>query len=117
MNPKSNITAAIRRLADAQREQAAALADLAASFEAVDSSAGDYVDQTSSPLGRRAHLAAVREGRLPGRKVGKKVLVTVEAMRAYVEAHPARKVEPSAPANDIDADLDALMARRGRRAR
>lgn len=63
----------------------------------------DWVDQKSSPLGRRAHLEAVRDGRLVGRKVGKRVLVRRSEVEAYIERHSVRTSRTS-PVKDVVGD-------------
>lgn len=47
----------------------------------------EWVDQTTSPLGRRAHCAAVRRGDLRAHKVKGKVLVRRQDLDAYIEKH------------------------------
>lgn len=50
----------------------------------------DWIDQTRSPLGKRAHLRAVREGKLSGHKVGARVLVRRSDLDAFIAGHRAR---------------------------
>lgn len=67
------------------------------------SSEPEYYDQNNSPLGRRRHLELVRRGVVRGRKVGKRVLVTREEMREFLEAHPAadaRVIQSTDPLDD-----------------
>lgn len=45
----------------------------------------EWVDQRSSPLGRRKHLALAREGKLPSQKHGSRVLVRRDDLNAYIE--------------------------------
>lgn len=52
--------------------------------------ADEWVDQKASPLGRRAHLEAVRRGDLPGHKVAGRVLVRKSDLDAYIARHPVR---------------------------
>jgi hypothetical protein len=47
----------------------------------------EWVDQKASPLGRRAHLEAVRRGELAGHKVSGKVLVRRADLDAYIAKH------------------------------
>jgi hypothetical protein len=47
--------------------------------------AGGWISQYDSPLGRRRHLKLVREGVLPGKKVGRQVLVTTANMQKLIE--------------------------------
>jgi hypothetical protein len=53
-----------------------------------DASEPEYYHQNNSPLGRRRHLALVRRGVLKGRKVGRRVLVSRDDLRAFLEEHP-----------------------------
>lgn len=43
-----------------------------------------YVDQTTSPLGRRRHIAAIRSGALPGVRVGRRYVAREEDVARYV---------------------------------
>ncbi len=116
MNARCSVQEALARLKAIKVEEGELLAVILASV-ALPAPESGYVDQNTSPLGKRAHLQAVRDGRLPGRKVGKKVLVRLEDMNAYVASHPVSKAAVSEPANDIDAEIDAIVSRRGRRTR
>jgi hypothetical protein len=50
----------------------------------------DWIDQHASPLGKRAHLEAVRRGDLRGTKHGRRVLVRRSELDSFLESHPAR---------------------------
>jgi excisionase family DNA binding protein len=81
------------------------------------SEAADWYDQHTSPLGKSQHLRLVRAGKLPGFKVGKRVLVKRIDVDDYIARHPVARVvanveQPSAPDNDID-EIDRLLARNG----
>lgn len=52
----------------------------------------DWVDQKSSPLGRRRHLEAVRRGALKGHRVNGLVLVRRADIDKYIAEH---RVQPS----------------------
>lgn len=65
----------------------------------------EWVDQNESPLGKRRHLELVRRGRLPGVRLGKRILVRRSDLEAYLAAHtrvPVRDQE--------EAAVDALLA-------
>ncbi len=49
----------------------------------------DWIDQHASPLGKRAHLEAVRRGDLRGTKHGRRVLVRRSELDSFLESHPA----------------------------
>jgi hypothetical protein len=68
-----------------------------------------WVDQDTSPLGRRHHLRAFRAGTLPGTKVGKRVLVEEADLAAYIEKHRSiNSTSDTDEAKQIAAALDAL---------
>lgn len=68
----------------------------------------EWVDQNASPIGKRAHLEAVRRGELPGHKIGHAVLVRRVDLDAYIEKHGAH-VKP--PANDGEmSEEEAIKA-------
>jgi hypothetical protein len=67
----------------------------------------DWVDQERSPLGKRAHLEAVRRGDLPGHKVGHSVFVRRADLDAYIQKHPAHV---RAAANDQATEDEAVQA-------
>ena len=71
--------------------------------ERTEGDADPWVDQVASPLGRRAHCRACREGRIEGaRKVGKRWLVRRSALDAHVQAiGRAPHIEDGAPASGI----------------
>jgi len=61
----------------------------------------EYYCQADSPLGRRLHLSLVRSGKLEGFKVGRRVLVRRETMRAFVEKYPVKGHSERVTAADI----------------
>lgn len=64
-----------------------------------------WVDQSTSPLGKRAHLEACRAG-LPHKAVGKRRLARLEDVERWMEAHdkPRRRVvEPTESGVDLAA--------------
>lgn len=63
-----------------------------------------YVDQSSSPLGRRRHIAAVRSGRLPGIRVGRRYLARSSDVDALVRDGIIASQESSS-VDDLAADL------------
>jgi excisionase family DNA binding protein len=70
----------------------------------------EWVDQSSVPLSRKTYLRLVREGKLPGRKVGRRVLVRRTDLEAFIEAHQTepRAANTTGPDDDIDAQLAKL---------
>ena len=50
----------------------------------------EWVDQNTSPLGKFAHLRAVKQGRLPGVKHGKRVLVRRADLNSYLAKHSVK---------------------------
>lgn len=47
-------------------------------------------------LGRDAIYSAVREGKLEAKKMGRRTLVTADALRRYLENLPALRLPPAA---------------------
>ena len=67
-----------------------------------DDTADRWVDQASSPLGRRAHCRACAAGKIEGaRKVGKKWLARRSALDAYVQAVGRAPRVEDAPASGV----------------
>ena len=54
-------------------------------------SASEWIDQHSSPLGKRPHLEAVRRGDLKAVKVGRRVLVRRGDIESFLESSPSRR--------------------------
>lgn len=63
----------------------------------------EWVDQHASPLGRRAHLKAVRNGKLQGVKHGRRVLVRRAELNSFLENH---SVHPRTAADDSSLGID-----------
>jgi excisionase family DNA binding protein len=70
----------------------------------------EWLDQNRSPLGRRRHLALVREGKLPGHKDGKRVLVRRRDLDSYIEAQQVTMRLPRAvhERDEVDDELARL---------
>jgi hypothetical protein len=66
-----------------------------------------WVNQNHSPLGKRAHLQAVRRGQLEGVKHGKRVLVRRSDLNSYLAKH---SVKHSYSATDSGDAIDAERA-------
>lgn len=49
-----------------------------------------YYTQHDSPLGKRAHLDAVKRGRLKGWKVGRLVYARRDDVHQFIEEHPVQ---------------------------
>ena len=65
----------------------------------------EWVDQDDSPLGKRAHLQAVRRGQLVGVKHGKRVLVRRSDLNSYLAKHSVKhswSATDSCEAVDVD---------------
>lgn len=91
-------------VAGVRRAEAAVFAALASAREAP----GDrWLNQSESPLGKRAHCRACSSGQIEGaRFVGRKWLAKASAIDAYITAH-GRPATPasSPPANDVEQEL------------
>lgn len=77
--------------------------------------ANDWVDQRSSPLGRRRHLELARSGVLPSRKHGSKVLVRRDDLNDYIEREGIRRGAHEADEEVRDVVDSILKAGGGRR--
>lgn len=95
------------RIDAAKRSLASAIDELIEARLAKGAAASEWVDQSTSPLGKSRHLRLVRAGVLPAAKDGNRRLVRREDIEAYLQANP---VHPSKlPA--IEDDVDAMMKR------
>jgi len=74
--------------------------------------AAEWIDQGSSPLGRRRHLDLVRNGALPGTRSGKLVLVRRADLDAYLAEHATPSPSGTEPSEDAAA-VAALLANLG----
>ena len=89
------------------------LADLVADrvVERLREGSSGVVDQTTSPLGRRRHIAAIRSGKLIGRQVGRQYL----AQRADVDAYIRGTQRTHAVVEDHPDEVDQLADELGLR--
>ena len=77
----------------------------------------DFYDQHSSPLGPRKHCAAIRSGKLPGTKVGRRWLAKRTDVERYMaELSTAPKHEQSRE-DQLAAELGLRVLPGGRKAR
>lgn len=73
-----------------------------------------WIDQTNSPLGRRAHCRACKEGKIEGaRKVQKKWLARKSAVDAYVEKHGGAASPTNPEVDDEEAAFQAALRAHG----
>lgn len=75
--------------------------------------AEDWVDQYNSPLGKNAHLAAVRRGALVGHRVkgSRRVLVRRAEVDMYIARHRIQpKAKAESDAEQSEADINARAA-------
>jgi len=76
----------------------------------------EWIDQGCSPLGRRMHCAAARDGRLTARKVGRKWLVRRADLEAFILRHGKPSPDPvTVETADLadDERIRALLAECG----
>lgn len=73
------------RLERAKRRIAEGIDELVDAKLALSGASAEWVDQKSSPLGRKKHLRLAREGKFPSRKEGRQVLVLRSDLNAYIE--------------------------------
>ena len=77
----------------------------------------EWVDQNSSPLGRREHLEAARRGDVAGYKIGRRILVRRSEIDEFIRSFPVnaqnRDRTPLAPSPgpmDDGSDDDVVVA-------
>lgn len=72
----------------------------------------EYVDQSTSPLGRRRHIDAIRSGALPGRQVGRLYLARRSDVEMFIGKQPAAR-EQARPdeADELAAELGLVRKR------
>ena len=68
----------------------------------------DWIDQNQSPLGSRRHRRLVREGKLPGSRDGKKVLVRRADLDAYIRSQGQVCQTQPADEDEVARELRAL---------
>jgi len=93
------------RIDRAKRLIAEAIAEMVSAMIAKGVSGSEWVDQTSSPLGRQRHLRLVRKGILKAARDGRRVLVRRADHDAYLES--TRRISVPDDANE-DAIWEAL---------
>lgn len=77
----------------------------------------NWIDQESSPLGRRTHCKAARSGALPARKLAGKWLARRKDIDAYIEAHGTKPPAERTEENEDRAVAEILEFRAPRRRR
>ena len=70
-----------------------------------------YIDQSASPLGRRRHIEAVRSGRLPGVRVGRRYLARAADVDALIRDGSVASIENTDVA-ELAAELGIELRRR-----
>jgi excisionase family DNA binding protein len=69
-----------------------------------------WVSDEASPLPKKLFRRLVREGALPGRKAGRRLLVRQADLDAYLAAHPvAPRAKAIKPANDTKTEVDKTL--------
>jgi excisionase family DNA binding protein len=93
LTPEARIDAARRAIANA-------IDELIEAKIAMGVASSEWVDQMTSPLGKRRHLRLVREGVLQAVKDGRRRLVRRSDINAYLESQPVRT--PPKREDDVD---------------
>lgn len=62
--------------------------------------ASPYYDQNTSPLGKAKHVKFIRDGKIPGWKVGQDYFAKRDAVHAFIEAHPFKPKNQETPKVD-----------------
>jgi hypothetical protein len=77
------------------------------------SAPSEWVDQLASPLGKRAHMEAVRRGDLRGVKHGRRILVRRAELNSFLESHSVKHrtaTDDSGSGIDIDRASEVAAA-------
>jgi hypothetical protein len=98
---------AIRRIRACFRELASALDELLEGDE--------WIDQKTSPLGRRAHCEAARAGRLRAKKIRGRWLAKRADIDEYIEQYGSRAPVERPDVDDATAIAEILAFRASRR--
>lgn len=61
-----------------------------------------FIDQTTSPLGPRRHIEAIRSGKLPGAIIGRQYIARAADVDAFVRTSSV-DVSPDETTNELDA--------------
>ena len=85
------------RIVRAKRLVAEAVAELVSAHVSQGVVSTEWLDQDTSPLGRRRHLELVRTGVLPGKKEGRRVLVRRADLDAYLAVTPKSTPDDAKP--------------------
>jgi len=75
----------------------------------------DYVDQVTSCLGPRRHIAAIRSGKLPGSQIGRRYIARAADVDAFVRNSPAECIadEPADEVDELAAELGLQKPEKG----
>lgn len=65
----------------------------------------DHVDQHASPLGARRHVSAIRSGKLPGFRIGRRWLARRADLATYMAAFTSSTATKSKPRERSAAEL------------
>ena len=100
----------------AKRGIAEAVADLIAATIEEGLAVSEWVDQCTSPLGRRRHLEIARTGKLASRKHGSRVLIRRDELNAYIEKEGLGRGKHTEE-QDLGAVVDSLLLAGGSKRR
>ncbi len=74
-----------------------------------DNASPEWIDQTKSPLGRRAHCVAARAGKLTARKVGRRWLVRRSDLEVFIATHGQHARNESSINQEQNEGVQALL--------
>lgn len=106
--PPPQLTTAARRDV-AARELVSAIANFVHVVTEAGRDDSEWVDQATSPLGRRGHIRAVKAGSLKGVRRGRSYMVRRTDMDAYMASLPSGAREESG----VDVSLSAALEKLG----
>lgn len=89
---------------------------IAAAIEAIIErgvAAAEWIDQDNSPLGKSAHLALARSGKVESRKVHRRVLIRRAELNRYIEQRAEARGVPTEE-DDVSDVLERITGAVGR---
>jgi hypothetical protein len=82
-------------------------------FQKLQGTGSDYVDQSTSPLGPRRHIAAIRSGKLQGAQVGRQYIARASDVDGFIRNSPTECI-PDEPADEVDRLASELGLRKAK---
>lgn len=101
------------KLERAKRQIAEAIAQAVEAILERGVAASEWIDQHASPLGKSAHLALARSGKVESRKVHRRVLIKRVDLNRYIEEQAEKRGENRHDVEDVSDVLERVLASAG----